>query len=112
MKIAYKEWRPDPSSLKTVEQANAIISQYMRQGFDLTLRQLYYQFVKDGLIANQEREYKRLGRIISDARLAGMLDWDIIVDRTRGLKGNTNWLDPANIIEAAANSFRMDRWAN
>ena len=32
-------------TLDVIEQANAIISEYAMQGFTMTLRQLYYQFV-------------------------------------------------------------------
>jgi hypothetical protein len=33
-----------------VEQANTIIGEYQAQGFLLTLRQLFYQFVARGLL--------------------------------------------------------------
>ena len=94
------------ASLDIIRQANAIIRDYAAQGFKLTLRQLYYQFVARDLIPNTQRSYKRLGNIISDARLAGLVDWDAIEDRTR----NPHWDDPAAIIASAARSFRLDKW--
>ncbi|KKM13501.1 hypothetical protein LCGC14_1715550, partial [marine sediment metagenome] len=33
-----------------------------------------------------------------------------IVDRTRELKSLSHWKDPGEIVEAAAQSFRLDRW--
>ena len=98
------------ASLDIIRQANAIIRDYAAQGFRLTLRQLYYQFVARDLIPNTQRSYKRLGNIISDARLAGLVDWDAIEDRTRNLESNPHWDDPAAIIAAAARSFRLDKW--
>ena len=68
--------RFNASSLHIIDHANRIIDEYQRQGFTLTLRQLYYQFVARDLIANKQTEYKRLGSIISDGRLAGHIDWD------------------------------------
>ncbi len=59
-------------TLATIEQANAILEEYTAQGFTLTLRQLFYQFVARGLIANTTAEYKRLSRTITDARRAGL----------------------------------------
>ena len=100
------------SSLAIIEQANAIIAEYAAQGFRLTLRQLYYQFVARDVISNTQRSYKRLGNIISEARLAGLVDWDAIEDRTRNLETNPHWRDPASIIRAAADSFRIDKWEN
>ena len=64
------------------------------------------------LIANTQRSYKRLGNIISEARLAGLVDWDAIEDRTRTWRPTRNWRDPASIIAAAADSFRLDKWAD
>ena len=38
------------STLAVIEQANEIITEYQGKGLDLTLRQLYYQFVARDLI--------------------------------------------------------------
>lgn len=104
--------RFNASSLAIIDQANRIIEEYQRQGFTLTLRQLYYQFVARDLIANKQTEYKRLGSIVSDGRLAGHIDWNAIEDRTRNLRGVQHWDSPADIIDAAAKSFRYDKWEN
>ncbi len=98
------------SSMDIIDQANAIIEDYAAQGFDLTLRQLYYQFVARDLIPNRDSEYKRIGSIINDARLAGLIDWDAILDRTRELKKNTHWRSPESIIEAVMMSYQRDHW--
>ncbi len=111
-KIEYVPIRFSSSSLKIIERANQIISEYTAQGFDLTLRQLYYQFVSRDLIANKQQEYKRLGSIINDARLAGLIDWDCISDRTRNLRSVNHWKNPRSIIRSAADCFRIDKWAN
>ena len=73
-RICYVEKNFRGSSVKIIGQANDIIEEYTAQGFDLTLRQLYYQFVSRDLIANTQKEYKRLGSIINDARPAGLID--------------------------------------
>src|SRR6266550_3926958 len=99
------------SSVQVIEQANEIIATYTAQGYDLTLRQLYYQFVSRDLIPNRQSEYKRLGSIINDARLAGFIDWDAICDRTRELRDLAHWESPASIVKAVARQFRIDKWA-
>ena len=99
------------SSLDTIGEANIIIKEYRAQGFRLTLRQLYYQFVARDLVPNTQRSYKRLGSIISDARLAGMVDWDAIEDRTRNRADNAHWNSPADIISSAAHGYAIDKWA-
>lgn len=99
------------SSLAIIEQANEIIDEYRGDGFVLTLRQLYYQFVARGLIENKQSEYKRIGSIISDARLAGLVDWQMIEDRTRGIEKPATWDNPQEGIQALAEQFRRDIWA-
>jgi len=109
-KIAYEDKRFSAGSLETIAQANEILEEYEKLGYDLTLRQLYYQFVARDLIPNTERSYKRLGSIVNDARMAGYIDWDLLVDRTRNVRSVPHWDDPADIIEATARSFKVDRW--
>jgi hypothetical protein len=104
-------YKPHTATLKVVEQANAIIGEYLAQGFALTLRQLFYQFVARALLENLFNEYKRLGRIVRDARDGGLVDWDAIEDRTREVNTHTFWTNPAGIISAAAHQYREDLWA-
>ncbi|MFJ2567927.1 hypothetical protein ACIO02_34175 [Streptomyces sp. NPDC087568] len=112
MRRAYIEKRFSPRSLELIATAERICAEYASQGFDLTLRQLYYQFVARGYIPNKQSEYKRLGSIINDARLAGLLDWDYIVDRTRNLRGLPHWDSPRAVIQSAAYGYRTERWAS
>ena len=112
MKKCYVERKFSAGGLAIIKSANEIIAEYQAAGYELTLRQLYYQFVSRDLIANKLTEYKRLGSIINDARLAGLIDWLAIVDRTRGLRGLSHWDSPSDIIEGAAHSFRTDKWAS
>ena len=110
MKITYQEKQFRAASLATIQEANTIIDEYHRQGYDLTLRQLYYQFVSRDLLPNTQKSYKRLGGILNDARLAGLVDWDAIVDRTRNRGLLPRWETPAQIIDACVNSYHVDRW--
>lgn len=109
--ICYEDKRFGAERLRMIEQANEIIATYAAEGYDLTLRQLYYQFVSRDIIPNKQSEYKRLGNIISEARRAGLIDWDAITDRTRNLKSLGTWETPEAIVAAVATQFRYDRWA-
>jgi hypothetical protein len=129
-RIRYEDWTPNPPALDAIRKAAAICGRYARDGYDLTLRQLYYQFVARDLFPDERRwswtgskwvrnvngtknaepNYKWLGEIINRARLSGLLDWNYIVDRTRALAGTSHWDTPGSIIDAAAASFRLDKW--
>lgn len=112
MKICYIPRTFSADSALTIQLANEILEDYAAQGYDLTLRQLYYQFVSRGLIANKDAEYKKLGSVINDARLAGEIDWEHITDRTRNLRSLAHWGSPRSIVESCAEQFRYDKWAN
>ena len=110
-KIKYQEQTFHPSSLRLIEICNAVIAEYLAQGFVLTLRQLYYQLVSRDIIPNKQPEYKRLGSIVNDARLAGLIDWNSIEDRTRNLRSLGHWDTPQSIVSSAAEQYRLDMWA-
>lgn len=111
-KIAYRPKKFSAARAKMIDTCNKIIAEYAAQGFELTLRQLYYQCVSRDIIANNMREYKNLGDIINDARLAGLVDWEAIVDRTRNLQKLAHWDAPSDIINSCANQYRIDKWAD
>lgn len=110
MKIAYKKCILRAAQLKVVEQANEILAEYEAQGYILTLRQLYYQFVARDLVPNTLQSYKRIGGIANEARLGGLIDWEMLEDRTRGLEKISAWNSPADIIDACAQQYRRNPW--
>lgn len=95
-----------------IDQAAQILGEYAAQGYTMTLRQLYYQFVARGYLPNRQSEYDRLGRIVSEARLAGQLDWNHLEDRTRRLADLPHWTSPESILDAVATQYRTHRWAD
>lgn len=111
MKETFQDINFRKSSLDIIDKANDIIVSYQRRGFKLTLRQLYYQFVSRALIENKQSEYKRLGKIVNDGRLAGLIDWSAIEDRTRNLKKPSAWSSPSSIINAVAAQYQENLWA-
>ena len=96
--------------LATIAQANEIIGEYQRMGFTLTLRQLYYQFVSRDLIPNKQREYKNLGETLNLGRLAGLIDWSAIEDRTRNMTTPKAWDSPQSILDAVAEQYQENLW--
>lgn len=109
-KIRYIDKRFTKKSRLILEHALRIIEEFAQQNFTLTLRQLYYQFVARELIPNKQKEYKKLGVLVNDARLAGIIDWDSIEDRTRFIRKRSHWNTPADIIEGAARGYGRNLW--
>lgn len=112
MKKTYISKAFQSQSLALIDDATSIIEEYQSQGFSLSLRQLYYQLVARDLIPNTQESYKRVGSILVDARLAGLVDWEAIEDRTRTMRGNQHWTSPKAIMDAVVRSYKIDKWAN
>ena len=110
MKIAYEDWNPNQKSLDLVNDANTIIDEMRRQGYTLTLRQLYYQFVARDWIPNTERSYKNLGNLVTKGRMAGLISWTAIEDRNRGQRGWYSEEDHDKLIEGLEDQISFDFW--
>ena len=131
-RIAYISKDFSAQSLEIIERSNAICAEFQRQGINLTLRGLYYRLVARDLFPDSRRwrkvdtgrwvrdedgtknadpNYKWLGDIINDARLAGLVDWNYLEDVTRNLRSLAHWDDPESIMDSVASQYRNDRWA-
>lgn len=53
-KIAYREIKFRDKSLELISLINQVISEYEAQGFNLTLRQVYYQLAARGYTSQSE----------------------------------------------------------
>ncbi len=114
-----KEFRAE--TLEVIRTCVEVLNEYAADGYDLTLRQLYYQMISRDLFPeswvdpvsgtkNNQKNYSRLGSIVNDARLAGLMDWDMIVDRGRSTERNSHWKHPGAILNAASDWFGIDKW--
>jgi len=110
MKETFKEINFRPDSLDLIAKCEEIVTDYLGQGLRLTLRQLYYQLVTKNIIRNEERAYKNLSSLVSDARLAGMLDWEAIEDRIRVPVIPSEWENLKDLVDSVLYSYRLPRW--
>jgi hypothetical protein len=106
----FKDIKFKQESLDRIEKCNEIINDYQNQGLRLTLRQLYYQLVSKNIIPNVERSYKNLSTLVTDARMAGLMDWSAIEDRVRVPRVPQEFSDLKDLVEAAVRSYRLPRW--
>lgn len=112
-----------PQSLRLIQIANKILDRYQTLGLDLTVRQLYYQFIanyydelpdewvdKATGSKNNEGTYKKIVALINDARLAGLIDWNRLVDRGRGVSRISTWASPEQIVDILPRAYRRNKW--
>ena len=111
-KYCYIPRRFKEPTLALIKEINEICEEYTAQGFDLTVRQVFYQHVSRGWCENTQRNYNRLKDVAKHGRLAGRIDWDHIVDRTRRSRSLPHWDDPADAIETTVGMYAIDKWAD
>lgn len=123
----FREWKPRENlsikytnvegyketwSCKQAWLLNTIIGitdAYQAKDLVLTQRQLYYQLVAKGMIPNAMEVYKRLALFTTDARYAGLIDWDAIEDRGRKSERKGQWTGIKDLINSAMRSYRKHR---
>ena len=110
MKEKFIDHKFNRASQELIATVNIILREYAVQNYRLSLRQLYYQLVARGFIENSVKSYKRIGNLISDARLAGLVDWGMIEDRGRETNFLNHWNNPAEIVRDASHWFRIYKW--
>ncbi len=98
------------ASLAMIKICDQIVTDYNDQGYRLTIRQLYYQLVARDHIENSVKSYDNIVSLMTNARLAGLIDWDVIEDRTREIVKEPSWSSPSDILRACAQQYREDPW--
>jgi hypothetical protein len=110
MKECFIPKRFNGKSTKMLRVIEEILDHYAKQGFDLSVRQLFYQLVSKNIIPNKQKQYKSLVGLVNDARLAGVLDWRNVVDRGRNAYRPRHWANPGEMAREMAASFKIDKW--
>ncbi|EKN3575717.1 hypothetical protein ACULTK_004290 [Yersinia enterocolitica] len=108
--FVYKNFNDERTLM--INTIDDIVTEYQEQGYRLTTRQVYYQLVARGMIENTLQSYKRIASLINDAKLAGLIDWSGLEDRTRDFITRSHWNSPSEIIRASAEQYHEDLWGN
>lgn len=109
MKKAYgKQKRLINKRKELIARIDDIVTPYAEKDMKITVRQVYYQCVAQKIIDNNKDEYNKISDVIADGRMAGLLDWDVIEDRTRYTREISHWSSPQEILRAAAEQYKID----
>lgn len=120
-KILYEPRRFTAEARDVIATAEAICAEYDQQGYKLTLRALYYQFIRrDAFPENRRdeqgtknnlRNYKWLSNLVSDARIAGLIDWTHIEDPDRESEGgDAGWPSPGAAVRSITSWYSIPHW--
>lgn len=89
-----------------------LVEEYGAQGMNVSVRQVYYQFVARGWAPSGDRTYDQVQSDLNVGRLAGLVPWHYVVDRGRGLRGLKTWTSPIQGVRQLRQQYRLDLWAD
>jgi hypothetical protein len=78
----------------------------------MTLRQLYYRLISAGVLRNDQKEYKRLGNVMTRLREDGRVPRTWIVDHVRSTLKPSSWTGLADFADTVRDAYRKDFWAS
>ncbi len=116
MKEKFKDKEFTPRVMAMIEEADRIITRYMAMGYDLSTRQIFYQFVSKKVLvdgkpfANTDRNYQNLQAIIAEGRVCGLLDWEGVRDRNRITHALNTHDSMRECLQEVNDGFRRNKW--
>jgi hypothetical protein len=110
LREAFENCTMKPERLQVVRFINSILADYERQGYTLSVRQVFYQLVSRNVVKNSMKMYNFVQSLVSDGRLCGLIDWAIIEDRGRSTTFVQHYRDPADLLRSEAPRFRINKW--
>lgn len=130
MKEAFQHKKFSDEHLDIIRHLDDIVEDFANQGIPRnTLRTVYYQFIAKDLFPstwidpeyneehgldpdtkNTVKNYKKLGDIVSAARLAGLMDWEAIVDLERQVTHPQQFDNIDNFVRRLIPVYKLDRW--
>ncbi len=101
MRKPYKWTRKNIDKAQNVSDVIDDLKNYL----PLTLRQLYYRLVASGTIENNRSQYTMLSTLVKNMRLAGLMSWNVITDRTRRQTDINGYTNKKDFIDIEVNNF-------
>jgi hypothetical protein len=101
-----------PKRLELIRWIRKTVDHYASQGMNVTVRQIYYKAVTEGLLPSGDGSYDRIQSALNKGRLAGLIPWHMVVDRGRSLRGLRTELDPHSALTRLRSGYRRDLWAD
>jgi hypothetical protein len=87
MKEKFIDHKFQKKTWKKLNEAYKIVKEYQDQDLILTVRQIYYQLMRRGIIVvnkdDKGKEYNKIIDLLNKGRLTGLIDWDAFEDRLR-----------------------------
>ncbi|MFB7657898.1 MULTISPECIES: hypothetical protein [unclassified Streptomyces] len=107
-------WKPRARTCELLTAVDGILTRYAAQ-LPLTIRQVWYSLISDGVLAKEERTYKRTVELLGMARRSGRIPWEALRDDTEIRAELVVYDGPDDFragLRRAALDYRLDRQAD
>ncbi|THA28233.1 hypothetical protein E4198_00005, partial [Streptomyces sp. RKND-216] len=104
-------WRPRTPTLELLAAVDAVLDRYADH-LPVTIRQVFYAAVSDGVLPKTERGYRRLQETLGMARRAGRIPWEAIRDESGTAAVPAAFAGPDAFragLRRATEGYRLDR---
>jgi hypothetical protein len=102
-----KYWEADKKEV--IDTIIRTVEKFSNDGWQMTLRQVYYQLVGMNAMPNDQLAYKKLSGLLDDCRYSGKVDWDDIEDRGRVPSTPYYEYSVEDAIRRTKRSYGLDR---
>ena len=109
----YADWQPQRRTRELLAAVEEVLEEYAAQ-LPLTVRQVYYRLVAQGVVDKTERAYKRLGEHLVRARRARLIAFDDLRDDSWSILSARSYGGVADFhdhVGELARAYRRDRQA-
>jgi hypothetical protein len=90
-----------------------VATDILRREQPITLRGLFYRVVSAGWLPSTDRPHsKRLGRLMTRLREAGVVPFDWIVDGIRATEKPSSWTGLSHFAQSVRDCYRLKFWAS
>lgn len=94
-----------------MEEIREAMYQALVEDHPMTVRQVFYRMVSEGVVAKTEGEYKRtVCRLLGEMRLAGTIPFGWIADNTRWQRKPQTFSSFESVLRRTAESYRRSVW--
>lgn len=106
----YEHRKFNKRSEELIEAINEIIAIEEANGLSMSVRQIHYQLVNRPDYENSANNVNNLGELISNARMAGLVSWTAIEDRTRPFYDQAYTEHPRDVFKGLDEGFKLNKW--
>ena len=110
-RVVMKKWNMKPRTRIIVSEAYKLCEEMNRgYGQRVTVRQIYYNLFSKGIIQLNQREYRRVCRILTNARKRGYIPFEWIEDRSRRPLMSMLYGDIQEFLGTLIEEYKRDTW--